>query len=186
MSVTVTTSNNINIAVTRTAPLRLVLGHGAVVGDEGEPVVGHHGGQDGAAAKRTINTFIHFQSIKIFGYLQNQAYQKFISEGRSEDTGGADSKHEVEDDQGGEDGDTGGQEALPYRHHAANHEEQKANVSEPEAALEAHPDFNRPEPVFVVACLDWRNVDDDDRDGRNHVDKPRGGEDNGTVLDTWF
>ena len=59
MSVTVTTSN-INIVFTRTAPLRLVLGHGAVVGDEGEPVVGHHGGQDGAAAKGTINTFIYF------------------------------------------------------------------------------------------------------------------------------
>ena len=62
MSVTVTTSN-INIVFTRTAPLRLVLGHGAVVGDEGEPVVGHHGGQDGAAAKGTINTFIHIFSV---------------------------------------------------------------------------------------------------------------------------
>ena len=37
------------VIFTRIAPQRLVLGHGAVVGDEGEPVVGHHGGQDGPA-----------------------------------------------------------------------------------------------------------------------------------------
>ena len=127
-----------------------------------------------------------FSKTISFGYLQNYTYQKLLSEGGSEDTGGADPEHEVEDDEGGEDGDTRGQEALPCRHQADNHEEQKADISEPEAALEAHPDFNCPEPVFIVACLDWRNVDDDDRDGRDHVDQPRGSEGNGAILDTWF
>ena len=58
MSITTVTSININIVVTRNAPLRLVLGHGAVVGDEGEPEVGHHGGQDGPAEMGTMHSNI--------------------------------------------------------------------------------------------------------------------------------
>ena len=46
------------VVFTRIAPLRLVLGHGAVVGDEGEPVVGHHGGQDGPAEMGTMHSNI--------------------------------------------------------------------------------------------------------------------------------
>ena len=42
------------VVFTRIAPLRLVLGHGAVVGDEGEPVVGHRAGQDGPAVMGKI------------------------------------------------------------------------------------------------------------------------------------
>ena len=54
MSITTVTLININIVVTRNAPQRLVLGHGAVVGDEGEPEVGHRAGQDGPAVMGKI------------------------------------------------------------------------------------------------------------------------------------
>ena len=46
------------VVFTRIAPQRLILGHGAVVGDEGEPVVGHHGGQDGPAELGTMHSNI--------------------------------------------------------------------------------------------------------------------------------